>query len=141
MINQFLAKFEWYRQARGGIWWLVQVSLPGEEPYWRNTAPDRIEQILNTQDYTRLNYKTLPEPEFYQAIANIPNNGQWRNSSRLRQFLKVARILRQRGLEDQLIIEMLSDLHKASVMETCSDLTPKEYWWQEIAELLKKDCL
>lgn len=138
MFNRLLSHYEWYRQTRGGIWWLVQTSLPGDDPYWRNTAPDRIERILDTEDYAKSGNYVLPDPEFYQAIANIPVNGYWKDNFNLRQFLKVARILRQRGIEDSLIVEMLSELYKASAMEKVIDSTPQEYGWAEIKELFKK---
>ncbi|QLE46533.1 hypothetical protein FD723_40690 (plasmid) [Nostoc sp. C052] len=138
MLNRLLSRYKWYRQSKGGIWWLVQTSLPGDDAYWRNTAPDRIERIIDTEDYAKSGNYLLPDPEFYQAIANIAVNGQWKNNFNLRQFLKAAKILRHRGIEDSLIIEMLSELYKASATEKISDSTPQEYQWAEIKELFKK---
>ncbi|MEW6496902.1 MAG: hypothetical protein AB1589_30930, partial [Cyanobacteriota bacterium] len=98
-----LSSNKWYRQWKGGLWWLIIDST--SDRVWVNQLSDLA--VLDTEDYTRKNYKNLPDPEFYQAIANIPRNGQWKDDLNLSKYLKAARILRQRGLEDSLIIEML----------------------------------
>ena len=135
MLNIFF-KYRWYRELVGGIWWLVED--PEGDIAWTNRSPNSFKKILNTQDYTKESYQVFPELEFYRAIANIPRNGEWKDDLNLSKYLKTARILRQRGLDDSLIIEMLDNCYRAASMEQTTSLPAKYYDWGQLQEVLER---
>lgn len=80
---------------------------------------------------------TFPDSEFYEKIVNIPRNGEWRDDYNLEKYLRVAKILREKGLPDEFIINSLNTLYIASSREQTLNLPYKQYSQQDIQDLLE----
>ncbi len=132
-----LSQYKWYRQFKGGIWWLVETS-PDYVPIskWTNVFPGEVRGIRDTEDYSCKLQNVFPETEFYEKIVNIARNGGWKDDLNLSKYLHIARKLRQRGIEDTLIIGFLTDLYKASWLERNAGLPARTYSQQDVRDLL-----
>lgn len=121
MLNCLFSRFQWYRKWRGGKWWLIRPSALFEITYiWCNTSPELHEIVIDSEDYTCARVSVLPDCEFYALVANIPGNGQWKYEQNLLNFINCARKLRTRGLEDKLIVDLLSIIRQATIRENVS---------------------
>jgi hypothetical protein len=117
MLNFLFSRFKFYREWKGGKWWLMKRCAFELTYVWRNISPDEYEIVIDSEDYTCPRLSVLPDCEFYSLVAKIPVNGEWKYEHNLLNFLNSARVLRQRGLEDKLIIDLLSTVLQASARE------------------------
>ncbi len=128
----YLNNFKWFRRFKGGTWWQTGTGLTVNQ--WTNRRPNC--HIYNTEDYSHTTKPLFPEKEFYQKIVNIPPNGLWRDEFNLAAFLAVARKLRQRGIDDGTIIDLLSTTSQVLRAESQTNLQTRVVSWTEIEALI-----
>lgn len=138
MLDLFLARFKWWRQFKGGIWWNKRV-LGDIETIWTNRQPLGYDRIEGYENYTKPSTAPiLTQNEFVRQVINISRNGHWKHAEALAHYISVALILRTVGMDDKTIIDLLTELYWNTHKEGSDDKhEAREFEWSDIERMFK----
>lgn len=138
MLNLLFSRFKWWRQWKGGIWWLIYLPAVTEVgASWLNRAPEENERVYDYENYTTANSRVLGEREFYARVINVARNGQWKDDLNLSKYIHASKQLRLTGLDDVTIFTILDNLYWAAAREATSEMQKRDFSYEDVVQLIQ----